>query len=315
MRSVDDVELFEVFLIAAANGSLGTTARELRLSRGTVSRRLALLEEKLGMRLFLREAEGVRLTKEGRSIKPAVERFVERFNRLCTPASGSNSGAFGEDRRTIQISAPSSIGNGLLIPWLKLFQDSHPDVLIDLVLTLGPVRLMPPGCDIRINHGLFPLERVNIRPLGSMLRIMVASADYLARHGIPKHPEDLKNHSLLGGNDLLNGNPLIVTNGRERILIPYMPRLRLRDHTAARSAALAGAGIDVHAFRYDTFSYVKRGELIQILPDWQPETTPVSMLLPATRPLGKTARDLADFIEAKWRAHPDLESFSKGFSL
>lgn len=142
------------------------------------------------------------------------------------------------------------------------------------------MHIIPPECDIRINHGLYPCSNAVIRKLGEMRRMMVASAAYLAKHGVPKTPEDLEFHELLGGNDLVNGAPLVLLKDNERVIVPIHSKLRLKDHTAARTAALFDAGISVHAFRYDTMELVRRKLLIHVLPDWEPEPSPVSLLLP-----------------------------------
>ena len=145
------------------------------------------------------------------------------------------------------------------------------------------MHIIPPECDIRINHGLYPCSNAVIRKLGEMRRMMVASAAYLAKHGVPKTPEDLEFHELLGGNDLVNGAPLVLLKDNERVIVPIHSKLRLKDHTAARTAALFDAGISVHAFRYDTMELVRRKLLIHVLPDWEPEPSPVSLLLPIGR--------------------------------
>lgn len=303
MRTVDQTELLEVLHLVAKSRTLAEAAAVTGLSRSAISRRIAKLESLVGERLFERTNECLRPTENGRDFIVRSEEWMQRFKELSTPA-GENA----QEVTSIQISAPSAIGNGLLIPWLTIFQEMHPEVLFDLTLSLGPVRLLPPGCDIRISHGLFPCERVLIRPLGNMLRMMVANADYLMRHGMPKRPEELINHSLLGGNDLLDGSPLIVTRGAERVAVPYYPRLRLHDHGAARTAALNGIGIAVHAFVYDTIDFVKRGQLIEVLPQWEPEPTPVTLLLPLSQPLRPIVSELAEFLEMKWRSHPYLSS-------
>lgn len=262
----------------------------------------------MGGPLFEREANGVKLNSRGVQLLEPIDECMKRFRELCNQAVPSAK----SQTDPIRISAPSSIGNGLLIGWITAFERKHPDVVIDLTLTLEPVRMMPHGCDLRISHGLFPCERVITRHLGFMQRMMVASPRYLAEHGVPHSPEDLMHHSLLGGNDLLDGRPLVVHRGKERVVIPYLPRLRLHDHAAARSAALAGAGIAVHAFRYDTLEYVRRGRLVEVLSDWIPDETPVSMLLPVNRPVRAIVRELADFVEYKWHTHPELTIHERG---
>ena len=128
----------------------------------------------------------------------------------------------------------------------------------------------------------------------------------MAKHGVPKTPEDLEFHELLGGNDLVNGAPLVLLKDNERVIVPIHSKLRLKDHTAARTAALIDAGISVHAFRYDTMELVRRKLLIHVLPDWEPEPSPVSLLLPIGRKPSSAVEALCDFIAEKWRSNPEL---------
>ena len=91
-----------------------------------------------------------------------------------------------------------------------------------------------------------------------------------------------------------------------------LARTALRQQMQYRSAALAGAGIAVHAFRYDTLEYVRRGRLVEVLSAWIPDETPVSMLLPVNRPVRAVVQELADFIENKWHTHPELTIHERG---
>ncbi len=306
MNKVDQLELLETFLSLVQTGNLKQTAERHQISKATASRRITTLEKMVGETLFLREMNGFELTAQGEELKNRATEIVANFDRLCAPAVS------GKDfSGTIHISAPSAIGNGLLIPWLKLFQDLHPEVMVDLTLTLGPVRILSHECDIRLNHGLYPCERATARELGFMRRMMVASPEYLSRNGFPKHPDELTHYSLLGGNDLLGDSPLVLFNGEERITVPYFPKLLLRDHGVSRTAAIAGMGIAVHAFRFDALEYVRKRVLIHVLPEWEPSPTPVSLQLPTNRPPKKAVKELADFIAEKWRAHPELISFEE----
>lgn len=269
--------------------------------KASVSRRISSLETSIG-KLFIRNQNGSELTPLGCLFLEKIQPLLERFHKLSAPVSrpeGSISGS-------IRISAPNAIGNGLLIPWITAFQRRNPELFVNLTLTLGPMHIIPPECDIRINHGLYPCSNAVIRKLGEMRRMMVASAAYLAKHGVPKTPEDLEFHELLGGNDLVNGAPLVLLKDNERVIVPIHSKLRLKDHTAARTAALFDAGISVHAFRYDTMELVRRKLLIHVLPDWEPESSPVSLLLPIGRKPSSAVEALCDFIAEKWRSNPEL---------
>ena len=301
MRNLDTIETLETFVVLARLNSVGKTAEQLHISKASVSRRISSLETSIG-ELFIRNQNGSELTPLGCLFLEKIQPFLERFHKLSAPVSrpeGSISGS-------IRISAPNAIGNGLLIPWITAFQRRNPELFVNLTLTLGPMHIIPPECDIRINHGLYPCSNAVIRKLGEMRRMMVASAAYLAKHGVPKTPEDLEFHELLGGNDLVNGAPLVLLKDNERVIVPIHSKLRLKDHTAARTAALFDAGISVHAFRYDTMELVRRKLLIHVLPDWEPEPSPVSLLLPIGRKPSSAVEALCDFIAEKWRSNPEL---------
>ncbi len=307
MRSLDTIETLETFVTLARLSSVGKTADQLHISKASVSRRISRLEKSAG-KLFIRDQDGSELTPRGCVFLEKIQPLLDRFKDLSAPVTKSKGGVSG----TIRISAPNAIGNGLLIPWITAFQRRNPELVITLTLTLGPVHIIPPECDIRINHGLYPCSNAVIRKLGDMRRMMVASAAYLAKHGVPKTPEDLESHELFGGNDLVNGAPLVLLKNNERVIVPIHSKFRLKDHTAARTAALWDAGISVHAFRYDTLDLVRCKKLIHVLPDWEPEPSPVSLLLPMGRKTSSAVEALSDFITEKWRSNPELTFFGHG---
>lgn len=153
MNKVGQLELLETFLSLVQTGNLKQTAERHQISKATASRRITSLEKMVGETLFLREKEGFELTAQGEELRNRASEIVSNFDKLCAPAVS------GKDfSGTIHISAPSAIGNGLLIPWLKLFQDLHPEVMVDLTLTLGPVRILSHECDIRINMVFIPVK-------------------------------------------------------------------------------------------------------------------------------------------------------------
>ncbi len=302
MKRVDLIELIYSFLSLEKNKNFQLAAEELGISKSTLSRRISSLEQELGCTLIIRGESPCHLTEQGVIFLKKAGEIAGQYEQLNFKNSDKKEGPSG----TIYISSPNAIGNGLLIEWIKQFQDLYPGIIIDLTLTLGPVRMLPPECDIRVNHEQFPSERVIARPLGSMLRMMVASEAYLAQKGLPKTPADLINHNLLGGNDLIADSKLRLTRGHEHVTIPYFPKLRLKDHGAARSAAVAGLGISVHAFKYDSMELVKRGQLCEVLPEWEPDPSPVSLLMPQNKPPSEIALIFADFIEQRWQSHPYL---------
>lgn len=301
MRRTDERELLETFLAVAGYGNLRLAGKSLLVSKTTVMRRLQELEGRLGAALVERSDAGCALTSRGQIFLAAARPVFERYVRISTKKERPP-----EQTAVLNVSAPYSLGVTLLIPWLEQFQEAHENVLVDLSLTLGPVRLLPASCDVRFSHGKIPSERVTIRPLGLMPRIMAASPRYLTKHGIPQEPKELSAHRLLGSQDLVDDTSFVLRKDDELIRIPFRPTLLLKDHTAAKEAALAGAGIAVQVLKHDAVKALKRGDLIEVLPDWKPEPCPISLLFPLSRKPSDMTRQFADFIEDKWASHPCL---------
>lgn len=301
MRTTDEIAVIEAFLAVVDHGSFHKAAKFLNISKPAVMRRIDALEARVGNKLLIRSEAGCTPTATGRV-------FEERAREVSADFLQANQAQrqMKDVREVLHISVPYSLGTSLIIGWTGEFQELFPGVAVDLNMTLGPVRLLPTECDIRFSHGLMLSERVLIDPLGGMPRVMVASPAFLQTNGIPLTPQDLEQLDLVGGQDLIEESSFLLSRGDEYVRVGFHPRLRLRDHTAAKVAAVEGLGIDVHAFAHDVVKEIERGELVQVLSDWQPTACPISMLYPTSHELKKTAKDYADFIKDKWRQHPVL---------
>lgn len=301
MQKVDNIGLLEAFEALARNASLQEAARDLGISRSALARRAERLEGEIGFRLFHRDQSGSHLTPNGKAFLERVRPVLKGYFAATAPRSEKEAGAL------LRISAPYSLGTTLLLPWVARYRLANPDVRFDLDFTLGPRTLLSTLCDLRFSHGAMPSEHVLTRPLGVMPRILAASPAYLSRFSMPESPSDLAQHSLLGSQDTVSQPTFTLTNrSGELVRLPYHPQVRLQDHTAAKAAALAGLGIGLHILTHDASAEIERGELVRVLPDWAPESCPISMLLPLSHPASPAVNRFADFIEAAWRAHPVL---------
>lgn len=300
MQKVDDIRLLEAFDALARHRSLRGAGRELDLSRSALLRRIDHLEKRLGYALFYRDESGSRPTVRGEDFLRRARLVLKTFHAATRPVTTDTPATL------LHISAPYSLGTTLLLPWIAEYKRAHQNVQFDVDLTLGPQKLLSTLCDLRFSHGSIPSERVITRPLGFMPRLVAASPDYLARFGTPSDPAELIDHSLLGSQDTAGQSTYLLKKGAEIVRLPFHPQIRVHDHTSAKEAAKNGLGIALHILRHDSDSELRRGELVEILPDWLPQPCPISLLIPLSHPLSPAVEAFADFIESCWHQSPFL---------
>ena len=304
MKIIDEIVLLETFLTLVQEQSLQNAAVRLLTTKSTVSRRIEQLESKIGIKLFGETAPKYALSEEGKDFVTQAEILVKEYRRIAVPWDLQ-----AKSRQFIHISCPYSLGITLLIPWVTRYRQIHPEALIDVGLTLGPVFRLPALCDLRFSDTKVSDERLFSERLGLMPRVMLASPEYLARCGTPRTPKDLTAHSLLGSRDLVTHFSFLLRRVGEHskfVKIPFYPSIRLRDYTSAKKAALVGAGIAVHALMHDTVQEVQKGELVRVLPEWEPEASAVSLLWPVSHPMSDSVKAFRDYIFEQWQAHPIL---------
>ena len=189
-----DFDDLRYFLAVARTGQLTLAARRLRQNHATVSRRLAALETRLGVRLFMRSPQGYQLTTEGRRLLPDAERIEAialEVRRKAAATTGSETG-------TVRIGAPDGIGAFFLAPRLARLNESHPGLQIELIAMPRVFSLSKREADLAIALSRPARGRLYARKLTDYRLQVYASRDYLRLHGMPKKPGDLPAHRLIG---------------------------------------------------------------------------------------------------------------------
>lgn len=189
--SLDSLDDLVVFAQVAETRSFAQTGRQAGVSASAIAKRMARLEERLGVRLLHRSTRSVSLTAEGRL-------FLTRCHRVLDELRGAElelSQAAGTPRGRLRVSLPM-VGS-LLLPVLAEFMRQHPQVELDLDLSDRLVDIIEEGFDAAIRTGEPDNSDLIARPLGSWPMLIVASPGYLARQGIPERPSDLARHACL----------------------------------------------------------------------------------------------------------------------
>jgi DNA-binding transcriptional LysR family regulator len=266
---MDRIEDIEVFVAVATQGSFTGAARRLNRSPTAVTRAVADLEARLGVRLLNRTTRAVSLTDVGERFLGGARHVLADLAEIEQAAAGQGSAPRGE----LAITAPMLFGRLHVLPVVSEFLSAHPDVTARLLLLDRPVDLVEERLDAAIRIGPLADSSAIVTRLGALRRVVVASPDYLARRGMPQHPDDVATHDVVvfGG----AGGGRWDLAGSQRIT----PRLTVNTAEAALDAVEAGLGI-TRVLSYQAVDALQRGRVVQVLATYGRDETPVHLLYP-----------------------------------
>ena len=275
MTSLPDLEAWAIFARVAEFGSFSRTATELQLSKATVSKVLTRLEARLGTPLFHRSSRRLSLTESGRASLEHAQRILGEGEAAEDAANQS-----GEPRGTVRVAAPMSFGIQSLGPLLPGFMTRYPMVLIDLRLSDQRLDLIAEGVDLAVRIGTLPDSGLRARSLFPVHRPLVAAPAYIARHGSPRHPDDLVDHACIVFSHLTQPETWHFRHSTEgQISVRVTGRLRLDNADIALPALRAGLGI-AQLPDFLTRAALQDGSLVHLLPDWTSQSGAVHLVTP-----------------------------------
>ena len=244
-------------------------ARRLGISKASVSTRNAELERAAGVPLVRRTTRSVGLPQAGQQL---VEETQASFDRIAQSFAAIRDLA-GTPRGLVRVTAPVAMARQHVAPTLPAFYAEHPELRLALELTERFVNLAQEGFDIAIRHTQSPPETHVAWGLCATRSLLVASADYLRRHGKPRHPAELAAHACLPY--LRDGGAQAWTfersSGRktERVVVPVTGPLRANNSEVLREAVLGGAGIGLLP-DFTAVPHLGPRQLVVVLPEWRP---------------------------------------------
>lgn len=260
MLSNPPFDLLDLRLVqrVAVAGSLSAAAGALGLTPAAASRRLAVLEGRLGVRLFARTTRRLRATPEGEAFLPHVERILA----AAAEAEAALSGGGGALSGTLRLTAPATFGRKVLAPVLAELLAAHPGLRLDLLLTDATLDLVASGRDAAVRIAPLSGQTLTARRLAVNRRVLCAAPAYLARRGVPESRAALLRHDalLLEGVD---GWALVAEAGGPPERLRPAPRVLSNSNEALREACLAGLGIGLHS-TWDVGGHLRRGELVAL---------------------------------------------------
>ena len=288
---MDKLNSIRAFTKVVQHSSFAAAARDLRLSRSAVSKHVIELEQELGVQLLSRTTRSVTATENGQA-------YYERCLAILSDLEEADLSATrlqAEVRGLLRINAPMSFGTLHLARAVADFMEKYPDLRIQLLLSDQQVDPVQEGFDVTLRIADLPSSSMIARRIAPARRAICASPSYLARHGTPKHPDDLRGHACLTYGHLATGNQWKLTgpDGDHWIAIPWT--LCTNNAEVLRDAAVQGRGIAL----LPTFiagADFQQGRLATILPGYQAPEISIYAIYPATRHLSLKVRVFIDFL-------------------
>jgi len=274
---MDRIDAMRAFLAVADRGSFAEAARSLHLSPAAATRAVAMLEDDLGLTLLSRTTRSVRLTERGAL-------YAERCRRILADLEDARSLARGGDaapRGLLSITAPVLFGRLHVLPVVEALLARHDGLSVRLTLVDRVTHLVEEGFDLAVRIGTLADSALIGVQVARVRRVVVAGPGYLAAHGEPSRPADLKHHRIIAFEGVGSTDDWrFGANGRVGVTVT--PRLSVNSADAAIAAAVRDQGI-TRALSYQVAEAAADGRLRRLLREHEPDAVPVSLVYQASR--------------------------------
>lgn len=289
---MDRIDSVAAFVEVAERRGFAAAARALRRSPAAVTRMVAELEARLGVRLLNRTTRAVSLTEAGQRFLTGARRVLTDLDEIERAAVGEGKAPRGE----LRITAPILFGRLHVLPIVGDFLARFPDVSVALTLVDRPVDLVEEGLDVAVRIGVLAESSAVASRVGAVKRIVVAAPGYLAVHPAPQRPGDLRACDVIAFSGLF-GSERWTFRGKDASI---KPRLVVNTAEAAIDAARAGGGI-TRVLSYQAADDIARGSLVRLLRGHEDDELPVHLLHPGGRHPPPKLRAFLDFATPRLR--------------
>jgi DNA-binding transcriptional LysR family regulator len=295
---MDRIDSVAVFAEVAERGSFAEAARHLQRSPAAVTRAVAELEARLGVRLLNRTTRAVSVTEAGQRFLAGARRVLADLTEIEQAAIGQGSAPRGE----LRVTAPIMFGRKHVLPLVTEFLAEFPEVSVRLSMIDRPVDLVEEGLDVAIRIGELPDTSAIATRVGALRRVVVASPAYLKRRGRPGAPHDLAEHDVIAFLGLEGLARWRFTGGAE---VHLKPRLIVNTAAAAIDAAIEGFGV-TRVLSYQAADAIAAKSLVRLLRDHEgDDEVPVHVLFPDGRHPPPKLRAFLDALVPRLRQRCD----------
>jgi DNA-binding transcriptional LysR family regulator len=293
---MDRYQEMQVFAAVVDGGSFVNAADALKMSKAAVSRHIAELEARLGVRLLNRTTRKLSLTDEGQIFHARCGTLladIAEAEAEITARSGHASGL-------LRINVPVTFGLMHLARLWPAFMAQHPQVELDITLADRLVDLVDEGFDMAVRIARLPSSSLISRKLASTRLVLCASPAYLARNPALEHPRDIARHAVLAYTLLSTGDDWQFEGPEGPVAVRIKPRLRTNSGDTCRAAALQDQGLILQpSFLID--AELRSGALTEVLPGYRALDLGIYAVYPSRRHVSPKVRLLIDYLAAALR--------------
>jgi len=296
-----DTESVRLFVLAAEKLNISAAGRTLGMAPAVASARLAKLETTLGADLLHRSTRKVVLSLEGAEFLPYAREILAQESAARAALGLGRPTVSG----TVRFAASSTFAQLYIAPLLPEFLARNPGIKLDLRLSDTPFDLIEGSFDLALRNAALDDSSLKCRKLANDRRVLCASPGYLDQHGIPRDPDDLARHQLIGFRDS-SPKQLIGSDGQTGLFDPRQAggRLVLDDGLSQKVATLAGAGISMNSL-WSIHRELADGTLLRVLPEYEiNDQSSLWLVYPKSNVLTAKVRTLIDFLLEKIATSP-----------
>ena len=291
-----DSKLFagvSVLFAVVEAGTIARAAEALGLSPSGVSRALARLEQRVGIRLLARTTRTLSLTDEGRRFYERVGPHLAGIEEATIEAAGSASKVRGR----LRVNTDPYFSRVVLSKHLAKFLARYPELFVELIMRDSVGDLVADGFDLALRFGEPPVGSFAARKLTETRVITVASPSYIKAHGKPKHPKDIEKRDCIDFYDAANGRPYEWELRRkdEVLALRVKGRLMTSDSGTLLGACEAGFGI-AQIIEIGCGRLLRSGRLVELFPGWSDERFPLYAIFPSRLHRAAKVRAFIDFV-------------------
>jgi DNA-binding transcriptional LysR family regulator len=287
-----DFNALMIFATVVEAKSFSEAARRLKIPLASVSRRVAELEEQLGVRLLERSTRSLRLTDIGTEVLEHARRSLEICEAVDNIVSNHHASVSG----LLRLSAPPNISESLLSPLLSAFQASYPNVRVQALITERHVDHIADGVDLAFRLGVLKDSSLVARKILTYRHQLVASPEYLKKRKPPEAPHELLSHPIITFSYWKpeSSFTFVHVNATDRETVTFSPYLSMNDFAGLTPALLAAEGIGELPPVVQP-ELVREGRLVEIMPNWRFPTYDLSLIHLGNRLVPRPVRVFKEF--------------------
>jgi DNA-binding transcriptional LysR family regulator len=288
---MDRFQAMLVFSTVVDSGSFAGAAEALDRSPAAVSRQVAQLESRLGVRLLNRTTRRISLTDEGEVFLGRARQLLEDLSEAEAEITQRSTEAIGR----LRVNAPVSFGILHLAGLWGDFMERHPRLRLDITLSDRTADLVEEGFDLAIRIGRLHDSSLVARQISSTRLVLCASPAYLERHGRPEHPRELADHAVWSYSYFSLGDEWRFEGPEGRVSVHLRPTLHTNNGDTCREGAIGGHCIALQP-AFLTAGDIEAGRLVELLPAYRAGTLGIHALYPSRRHVAPKVRLMIDYL-------------------